>query len=216
MEQPKKIFTRMCLSNWGGISHKVLEFNEYINLFSGMSGSGKSTVMDAIQILLYGSMSSNFLNKAADDSKNKRSVFSYLRGEQKDGSANRANRDFRTIVVLELKDKIKGFEVAQGITQTDIAIPADTSNIGVAISALVELGYSQSEAAQALSKLDSREYGFILRAKGIVAAEDGTWIHFDYVPGEINIRTGGAAVTGKLCVIGSELDEAAIAALFGV
>ena len=104
MEQPKKIFTRMCLSNWGGISHKVLEFNEYINLFSGMSGSGKSTVMDAIQMLLYGSMSSNFLNKAADDSKNKRSVFSYLRGEQKDGSANRANRDFRTIVVLELKD----------------------------------------------------------------------------------------------------------------
>lgn len=57
-------------------------------------------------------------------------------------------------VVLELKDKIKGFEVAQGITQTDIAIPADTSNIGVAISALVELGYSQTEAAQALSKLD--------------------------------------------------------------
>lgn len=104
MEQPKKIFTRMCLSNWGGISHKILEFNEYINLFSGMSGSGKSTVMDAIQMLLYGSMSSNFLNKAADDSKNKRSVFSYLRGEQKDGSANRANRDFRTIVVLELED----------------------------------------------------------------------------------------------------------------
>ena len=57
-------------------------------------------------------------------------------------------------VVLELKDKIKGFEVAQGITQTDITIPADTSNIGVAISALVELGYSQTEAAQALSKLD--------------------------------------------------------------
>jgi len=104
MEQPKKIFTRMCLSNWGGISHKVLEFNEYINLFSGMSGSGKSTVMDAIQMLLYGSLSSNFLNKAADDSKNKRSVFSYLRGEQKDGSANRANQDFRTIVVLELED----------------------------------------------------------------------------------------------------------------
>lgn len=104
MEQPKKIFTRMYLSNWGGISHKVLEFNEYINLFSGMSGSGKSTVMDAIQMLLYGSMSSNFLNKAADDSKNKRSVFSYLRGEQKDGSANRANQDFRTLVVMELKD----------------------------------------------------------------------------------------------------------------
>ncbi|MBO5353714.1 MAG: AAA family ATPase [Lachnospiraceae bacterium] len=104
MEQPKKIVTRMCLSNWGGISHKILEFHEYINLFSGMSGSGKSTVMDAIQILLYGSMSSNFLNKAADDAKNKRSVFSYLRGEQKDGSANRANQDFRTIIALEIKD----------------------------------------------------------------------------------------------------------------
>ena len=104
MEQPKKIFTKMCLSNWGGISHKILEFNEYINLFSGMSGSGKSTVMDAIQILLYGSMSSNFLNKAADDAKNKRSVFSYLKGEQKDGSANRADQDFRTILALEIFD----------------------------------------------------------------------------------------------------------------
>ena len=42
MEQPKKIFTRMCLSNWGGISHKILEFHEYINLFSGMSNSDSS------------------------------------------------------------------------------------------------------------------------------------------------------------------------------
>lgn len=104
MEQPKKIFTKMYLRNWGGITRRILEFNEYINLFSGMSGSGKSTVMDAIQVLLYGSMSSNFLNKAADDAKNKRSVFSYLRGEQKDGSANRNNQDFRTIIALEIMD----------------------------------------------------------------------------------------------------------------
>ncbi len=68
----------------------------------------------------------------------------------------------------------------------------------------------------ALQKLDTREYGFVLRAKGIVPAQDGTWIHFDYVPGEHNVRTGGAAVTGKLCVIGSELDEEDIAELFGV
>ena len=68
----------------------------------------------------------------------------------------------------------------------------------------------------ALDKLDTGACGLILRAKGIVAAEDGSWIHFDYVPGEINVRNGGAAVTGKLCVIGSELDEAGIAALFGV
>ena len=74
MKQPKKIFTRMLINNWGGISHKMLEFHEYVNLFSGKSGSGKSTVMDAIQVVLYGSVSANFLNKAADDSKNKRSV----------------------------------------------------------------------------------------------------------------------------------------------
>ena len=69
LSQAKKIFTRMCLNNWGGINHKVLEFNEYVNLFSGKSGSGKSTVMDAIQVILYGSFSPSFLNKAADDAK---------------------------------------------------------------------------------------------------------------------------------------------------
>lgn len=100
----KKIFTRMCLSNWGGITHKVLEFHEYVNLFSGKSGSGKSTVMDAIQVILYGSFSPAFLNKAADDVKNRRSVLGYLRGEQKDGTANREGRDFCSAIVLEIKD----------------------------------------------------------------------------------------------------------------
>ena len=100
MKQPKKIFTRMLINNWGGISHKMLEFHEYVNLFSGKSGSGKSTVMDAIQVVLYGSVSANFLNKAADDSKNKRSVLSYLRGAQKDGTANRGDVDFCSLFVL--------------------------------------------------------------------------------------------------------------------
>ena len=68
----------------------------------------------------------------------------------------------------------------------------------------------------ALAALDTGRYGIVLRAKGIIPAEDGTWIHFDYVPEEHDIRTGGAAVTGKLCVIGSKLDEAGVAALFGV
>lgn len=104
MKQAKKIFTRMCLNNWGGINHKILEFNEYVNLFSGKSGSGKSTVMDAIQVILYGSFSPSFLNKAADDAKNRRSVLSYLKGEQKDGSANREGQDFCSEIVLELED----------------------------------------------------------------------------------------------------------------
>ncbi len=76
--------------------------------------------------------------------------------------------------------------------------------------------FTQEEIAAVLKKLDSREYGFVLRAKGIVASQDGSWIHFDYVPGEQDIRTGSAAITGKLCVIGSDLDENDIAVLFGV
>lgn len=76
--------------------------------------------------------------------------------------------------------------------------------------------FTKGTVEAALASLDSGRYGFVLRAKGIIPAEDGTWIHFDYVPEEQNIRTGGAAVTGKLCVIGAQLDEAGVAALFGV
>lgn len=104
MKQSKKLFSRMLMNNWGGISHKMLEFHEYVNLFSGKSGSGKSTVMDAIQVVLYGSVASTFLNKAADDAKNKRSVLSYLRGAQKDGTSNRENVDFCSQIVLEITD----------------------------------------------------------------------------------------------------------------
>ena len=68
----------------------------------------------------------------------------------------------------------------------------------------------------ALNALDTGHYGVILRAKGIVSCADGGWIHFDYVPGEMNVRQGSAAVTGKLCVIGANLDEQAVVSLFGV
>ena len=68
----------------------------------------------------------------------------------------------------------------------------------------------------ALEKLDGGDYGMILRAKGIVAGEDGNWIHFDFVPGEADVRTGGADVTGKLCVIGSGVDKDKIKELFGI
>ena len=59
-------------------------------------------------------------------------------------------------------------------------------------------------------------YGMVLRAKGIVAAEDGTWLHFDYVPGEPDVRIGGASVIGRLCVIGAGIDEHKLTALFGL
>ena len=61
---------------------------------------------------------------------------------------------------------------------------------------------------------DEAKYGVILRAKGIVDAEDGDWLYFDYVPGEVDIRRGGAAVTGRFCVIGSKLNEQALKELF--
>jgi len=76
--------------------------------------------------------------------------------------------------------------------------------------------YTQEEIQAALDGLDENQTGVILRAKGILPAQDGTWLHFDYVPGESEIRTGSADVTGRLCVIGSKLDTGAIAKLFQV
>ena len=76
--------------------------------------------------------------------------------------------------------------------------------------------FTAEEVKSALHCLDTGRYGMVLRAKGIVAGADGSWIHFDYVPEEHDVRTGSAAVIGKLCVIGSQLDEQAVAALFGV
>ena len=74
--------------------------------------------------------------------------------------------------------------------------------------------YEQQELAAALQALDTGDYGQVLRAKGIVAGTDGKWLHFDYVPGEVEVRTGAAGVTGRLCVIGAELKENALISLF--
>ena len=74
--------------------------------------------------------------------------------------------------------------------------------------------YEQQELAAALQALDTGDYGQVLRAKGIVAGTDGKWLHFDYVPGEVEVRTGAAGVTGRLCVIGAELKENALTSLF--
>ena len=67
-----------------------------------------------------------------------------------------------------------------------------------------------------MASFDEEDEGMVLRAKGIVAAKDGAWIHFDYVPGECNVRRGAADVTGRLCVIGSGICEAHLMKLFGL
>ena len=76
--------------------------------------------------------------------------------------------------------------------------------------------FSQEGLETILAELDTGRYGAALRAKGIVKAADGRWLHFDYVPEDHQIRFGGADYTGRLCVIGSKLDEAGLKALFGV
>ncbi len=75
--------------------------------------------------------------------------------------------------------------------------------------------YSKDEIEGFLGKLtDAVTYGMVLRAKGMVPAEDGSWIYFDYVPGESNVRTGAPQPTGKFCVIGSKLNEEELEELF--
>ena len=76
--------------------------------------------------------------------------------------------------------------------------------------------FGEDELSAMLSQLDGGEYGIVLRAKGIVPCTDGGWIHFDYTPGEQNIRKGPADYTGRLCVIGSKLVDEKLAKLFGV
>ena len=76
--------------------------------------------------------------------------------------------------------------------------------------------FGEDELSAMLAKLDDGEYGMVLRAKGIVPCADGGWIHFDYTPGEQNIRKGPADYTGRLCVIGSKLADEKLAQLFGV
>ena len=77
--------------------------------------------------------------------------------------------------------------------------------------------FTEADIKTILAALDDEaKYGAVLRAKGIVDSSDGQWLHFDHVPGEADVRRGAAGVTGRLCVIGSELKEDALKTLFGV
>ena len=75
--------------------------------------------------------------------------------------------------------------------------------------------FTKEDIEHILKELENEEkYGYVLRSKGMVPAKDGTWLHFDYVPEEAEIRTGAADVTGKICVIGAKLNEEALETLF--
>ena len=76
--------------------------------------------------------------------------------------------------------------------------------------------FGEEELRAMLGKLEEERFGLVLRAKGIVPCQDGGWLHFDYTPGEQNVRKGPADFTGRLCVIGSKLSEKELAGLFGV
>ncbi len=77
--------------------------------------------------------------------------------------------------------------------------------------------FTAEQILSALKELENaHKYGMILRAKGIVEGENGSWVHFDYIPGEPDVRTGAADVIGRICVIGSKLDKQAVSALFGI
>ena len=83
----------------------------------------------------------------------------------------------------------------------------------------VETGkkFSKEELTLMLSALsDEKRFGTVLRAKGIVPCTCGKWLHFDYIPGEVDVREGGAAYTGRLCVIGAKINEKELTDLFGV
>ncbi|MBE6588655.1 MAG: GTP-binding protein [Ruminococcaceae bacterium] len=76
--------------------------------------------------------------------------------------------------------------------------------------------FGKEELEEILKALADEKYGAVLRAKGIVPCKCGAWLHFDYVPEEGDVRKGSAAITGRLCVIGSKLNRAALSELFGV
>ena len=94
----------------------------------------------------------------------------------------------------------------------------DADEVFVSCGAETTVSFDAHALAEKLAALcDEAKYGVVLRAKGIVApADGGKWIHFDYVPGEPDVRTGPSAVIGRLCVIGSKLNVEALSELFGV
>ena len=104
----------------------------------------------------------------------------------------------------------------EGLCETDKELAEALASHIYKLALLSQKKFTAEEIEAALHCLDTGRYGMVLRAKGIVAGSDGSWIHFDYVPEEHDVRRGSAAVTGRLCVIGADISETALAQLFGV
>ncbi len=92
----------------------------------------------------------------------------------------------------------------------------DADEVFVSWGAETPRKFTEDELRYILAQLESGEYGTVLRSKGLVDAADGQWLYFDYVPGEPDIRRGAPGVTGRICVIGSQLKEDKLQALFNV
>ena len=92
----------------------------------------------------------------------------------------------------------------------------DADEVFVSWGAETPRKFTEEELRHILAQLESGEYGTVLRSKGLVDAADGQWLYFDYVPGEPDIRRGVPGVTGRICVIGSQLKEDKLQALFNV
>lgn len=92
----------------------------------------------------------------------------------------------------------------------------DADEVFVSWGAETPRKFTEEELRHILAQLESGEYGTVLRSKGLVDAADGQWLYFDYVPGEPDIRRGAPGVTGRICVIGSQLKEDKLQALFNV
>ena len=92
----------------------------------------------------------------------------------------------------------------------------DADEVFVSWGAETPRKFTEDELRYILAQLESGEYGTVLRSKGLVDAADGQWLYFDYVPGEPDIRRGVPGVTGRICVIGSQLKEDKLQALFNI
>ena len=156
-----QVMTKMSLNNWHYINEKLLIFNDEINFFTGHSGSGKSTVLDALQIVLYAdSNGRGFFNKAAKEDSD-RTLIEYLRGmkvvQENNVASYLRNRNFSTTIVLEFRDTETGKHQSIGVIfDVDVAVNDVSRMFFQHAGELLENGYRDGDKVLSISGL--REY----------------------------------------------------------